>query len=114
MNTEPQLIAPPTPSIAAARPERAGASLGWIALALACLALAGLVVPRVGMFAAVGLGGFASAAGWVGFRRRDAASRARLAGSAALVLGALAVVLGAVRYGFTAAALRHLASLFAP
>lgn len=85
--------------------------MGWIALSTAAAGLLCAVLPNPGMFLAMGLGIFAVAAGWLGYRRRTSSSRARLAGAGAVTLGLLSLALGVTRYGLTLAALRRIENL---
>jgi hypothetical protein len=85
--------------------------VGLASLAFAISALAALVVPGAGKYAAIGLGLFAVAAGVVAWRRRSHAPRLRLAGAAAVAIGALAVALGGTQVALTWVALDRLAGL---
>lgn len=86
--------------------------MGWIALAMAlCAAALGAVAPGGGLYAGMGLGIFAGACGWVGYRRRQDSGPSRLAGAAGLGLAIVAVTLAAARYGLALAALRRLEQL---
>ncbi len=81
--------------------------MGWLSLMSAALAAVCVALPGGGMYAALGLGMFATAAG-LGAFRHDRVPRARLAGAAAATLGGLALLLATVRYGLALAALSAL------
>lgn len=86
--------------------------MGWIALAIATTGVVCAVLPSPGLFFAMGLGIFATVAGFLGYRRRHATAPARLAGAGAVTLGLLALILSVTRYGLTLAALRRIENLF--
>lgn len=87
--------------------------MGWIALAMAaCAAVLAAVAPGAGLYAGMGLGIFAGACGWVGYRRRQDSGPRRLAGAGGLALGVIAVTLAGARYGLALAALRRIERLF--
>lgn len=83
-------------------------TLGWPALVLAAAGLVCACLPAPGMYLAMGLGIFAAAAGWVGYRRRQDPGPARLAGAGAMTVAAIALLLAITRYGLTLAALNRL------
>jgi len=85
--------------------------MGWIALATAAIGVVCAVLPSPGMFFAMGLGIFAIAAGFLGYRRRGSPGSSRLAGAGGITLGMLALTLSVTKYGLTLAALRHIESL---
>jgi hypothetical protein len=86
--------------------------MGWIALTVAlCAAVLAAVAPGDGLYVGMGLGIFAAACGWVGFRRRQDSGPRRLAGAGGLALGVLAVTLASARYGLALAALRRIERL---
>jgi len=81
--------------------------MGWLSLMSAALAAVCVALPGAGLYAALGLGLFATATG-LGAFRHDRVPRARLAGAAAATLGGLALLLATVRYGLALAALSAL------
>jgi hypothetical protein len=79
--------------------------LGWLALMIAVAGAVCVALPGAGMFGAIGLGIFASVAGFVGYRRRDDPGPARLGGAGALALGIIVFGLGTTRYVLTLVAI---------
>ena len=84
--------------------------MGWFSLLTAALAAVCVALPGAGLYAAMGLGLFATATG-LGAFRHDLAPRARLAGAGAATLGSLALLLASLRYGLALAALSALTRL---
>ncbi len=84
--------------------------MGWLSLMSAALAAVCVALPGAGLYAAMGLGLFATATG-LGAFRHDRGARARLAGAGAATIGALAVLLASLRYGLALAALSALTRL---
>ncbi|HEU0030225.1 MAG TPA: hypothetical protein VFQ53_06325 [Kofleriaceae bacterium] len=79
-----------------------------LALAIALGGVVAVALPAPGALVALGLGIFATAMGWLVYRRRAATGAVRLAGAAALTIGLAGVVLAAARIAITFAAIGHL------
>ena len=86
--------------------------MGWFALALAVAGALCVALPNPGMFIAMGLGMFATTAGFIGYRRRRDPGTARLAGAGAMAVGIWALILSGTKYGLTLVALSRLEQLF--
>jgi len=82
--------------------------MGWLAVFLASTALMSLAFPNAGVFVAMGLAIFATALGFVSYRRTSSTGWMRLTGAAGATLGAIALLLSSVKYGVTLAALSRL------
>lgn len=78
------------------------------ALVIAFAAAVAAVLPNPGMFMGMGLGGFAVAMGWLGYRRREENGWTRLAGAGAITVGMIALLISLGRYGLTLAVINRL------
>ncbi len=86
--------------------------MGRLALVLAFAAFVAALVPS-GMYLGMGLGGFASVAGVLAYRRRDADPWSRLAGAFGFTVAAAALVLATGRFAMTWWAVDRLTDMLA-
>ena len=85
--------------------------MAFVSLLCGVLATASVALPESGKYLALGLGLFATAAGWLTYRRSGTRARPRLLAAAAMTLGLVAVLLGGAKIALTLAALGRLEQL---
>ncbi len=86
--------------------------MGRYALILGLTALVAALVPS-GMYWGMGLGSFASVAGWLAYRRREDAGWTRLAGAMGMTLAIVALLLSSGRFALTYWAVGRLTEMLA-
>ena len=86
--------------------------MGKLALLVAFAAFVAALVPS-GRYLGMGLGGFATTAGVLAYRRRDASGWSRLAGAFGITLALAALLLATGRFAMTWWAVERLTQMLA-
>jgi hypothetical protein len=82
-----------------------------LSVLLGIVAVASVAWPQHGKYVAVGLGLFAAALGFVGYRRERGRARGQLLSATGVALGTTALLLGGAKVGLTLAAVERLEKL---